>query len=210
MSLKHLILRTLAVASLGVGLAFAPAAQAQTSQGYTTIEPTQPSDTTGKVEVLEFFAYSCPYCFKLEPLTAEFSKDMPEGAVFKRVPIAFNASMADLQKLYYSLEALDRLDLHSKVFETIHNQRKPIYEFKAIADWIETEGVDRKEFEAVFNSFGVNNKVRRANDLAKNYKIEGTPTLAIGGRYITSPSIAGSYEGSIALARELLETSLKQ
>lgn len=208
MSLKPLLLRSLAVASLAAGLAFAPAGHAQAEQNYVTVEPAQPSDTAGKVEVLEFFAYTCPHCYTMEPMTAKWSQTLPENVVFKRVPVAFNAGMADLQKLYYSLEALDRLDLHEKVFQAIHRQRKRIYEFDAMADWIADQGVDRRQFEAAFKSFGINNKVARANELAKNYNIEGTPSLAIGGRYVTSPSMTGTYENAIVEAQNRLDAVL--
>lgn len=208
MSLKQLILRTLAVASIGAGLAFAPATYAQADARYVTVEPAQPSDTAGKVEVLEFFAYTCPHCYTMEPMTAKWAQTLPENVAFKRVPVAFNAGMADLQKLYFSLEALDRLDLHPKVFQAIHRERKRIYDFDAMADWMETQGVKRSDFEAAFKSFGINNKVSRANELAKNYNIEGTPSIAIGGRYVTSPSQTGTYEGTIEEAQARLEAVL--
>lgn len=207
MSLKHPILRSVAIASLAAGLAFAPA-HARSADGHVMIEPAQPSDTAGKIEVLEFFAYSCPHCYTMEPMTTKWSQALPENVVFKRVPVAFNASMADLQKLYYSLEALDRLDLHPKAFQAIHRERKRIYDFDAIADWIETQGVDRRQFQAAFNSFGINNKVTRANELTRNYNIEGTPSLAVGGRYVTSPSMTGTYEGAIVEAQRLLDNIL--
>jgi len=208
MSLKQLILRTAAIASLGLGLAFAPAVQAQNGSSYVTIEPAQPSDTAGKVEVLEFFAYTCPHCATMEPMVARWSQTLPDNVVVKHVPVAFNAGMADLQKLFYSLEALDRLDLHPKVFQAIHRERKRIYNFDAITDWVETQGVDRQQFEAAFQSFGINNKVARANELAKTYKVEGTPSLAIGGRYVTSPSMTGTYEGAISEAQRRLDAVL--
>lgn len=208
MSMKQLFFRSLAVASLAAGLAFAPASHARSDSRYVTLEPAQPSDTTGKVEVLEFFAYTCPHCFAIEPLTAKWSQTLPENVAFKRVPVGFNAGMADLQKLYYSLEALNRLDLHEKVFVAMHRERKRITNFNAMVDWVETQGVDRKEFEAAFKSFGINNKVARANELTKSYKIDSTPSLAVGGRYVTSPGMAGSYEGAVDEAQKRLEAVL--
>src|SRR3546814_20567199 len=77
--------------------------------------------------------------------------------------------------LFRSLEAMNRLDLHDDFFKTIHVQRKRIYDADAIADWVASQGVDRKAFMDVFNSFGIKSKVMRANELAKVYKIEGTP-----------------------------------
>ena len=209
MSLKQVFHRIVVAAFLGAGLAFAPLGHAQ-SPAYVTIDPAQPSDTKGKIEVLEFFAYTCPHCYAMEPLTAKWAETLPENVVLKRVPVAFNAGMADLQKLYFSLEVLDRLDLHKEVFYTLHRDRKRMYDFKAIANWIEEKGVDRKQFESVFQSFGVNNKAARANALVDTYNIEGTPSVAIGGRYVTSPSMTGTYEGTITEAQRRLDAVLAQ
>ncbi|HUG57921.1 MAG TPA: thiol:disulfide interchange protein DsbA/DsbL, partial [Candidimonas sp.] len=174
------------------------------------IEPAQPSDTSGKIEVLEFFAYTCSHCNAMEPMVEAWAKTLPENVVLKQVPVAFNASMADLQKLYYSLESLNRLDLHPAVFKAIHDEKKRIYDAKAITDWVVSKGVDRKAFEDVFNSFGINSKVMRADELAKVYKIEGTPSIAVGGQYVTSPSMTNSYEGAIAQAQKLVDMVSKK
>src|SRR5690606_32192896 len=198
MSLKKLLLRTFAVAALSAGAMFAPLSGALAAERYITIEPAQPSDTTGKIEVLEFFAYTCPHCNTIEPMVQSWAKTLPDNVVLKPVPVAFNASMADLQKLYYSLESLGRLDLHDDVFKAIHVERKRIYDAKAIIDWVAEQGVDRTAFEDVFNSFGVNSKVMRADELAKLYAIDGTPSIAVGGQYVTSPTLTNSYEGTIA------------
>lgn len=208
MSLKHPILRTLAAASLLAGLALAPAGQAQ--QRFNTLEPAQPSDTAGKVEVLEFFAYTCPHCFTMEPMTAKWAQSFPDNVAFKRVPVAFNANMAGLQKMYYTLEALDRLDLHEKFFAALHRERQRLYDLDAMADWAAKQGIDRQQFEATFNSFGITNKVTRANELVKSYKVDSTPTLAVGGRYTTSPGMTGTYESAITEAQSLLEKVLAQ
>jgi len=205
MSLKFALVRTFAIAALGMA-ALLPPAQAQSSQRHAVVDPAQPSDTPGKTEVLEFFAYSCPHCAAMEPMVEKWTKGLPENVVFKPVPVAFNASMADLQKLYYSLESLDRLDLHPAVFRAIHQEHKRIYDAKAIADWVVEQGVDRAKFEAVFNSFGVQSKVTRADELARNYNIEGTPSLAVGGKYVVSPSMTNSYQGTIDEAQALLDS----
>ena len=209
MSLKQVFHRIFVAVLLGAGLAFAPLGHAQ-SQAYITIDPAQPSDTKDKIEVLEFFAYSCPHCYAMEPLVAKWTQTLPENVVLKRVPVAFNAGMEDLQRLYFTLEVLNRLDLHQEVFNTLHRDRKRMYDFKSIANWIESKGVDRKEFESVFNSFGVNNKVSRANALVDTYNVQGTPSLAIGGRYVTSPSMTGTYEGTITEAQRRLDAVLAQ
>lgn len=204
-NITHLLTRILALATLSVATLLAPAAHGQSGQKHTTISVPQPSDVPGKIQVLEFFAYSCPHCATMEPMVEAWVKTLPENVVFAGVPVAFNASMADLQKLYYTLDALDRLDLHPKVFDAIHKQRKRIYDAKAITDWAVEQGIDRAQFEAAFNSFGINAKVARANELAQKYEIEGTPSLAVDGKYVTSPSMTGSYQGTIDEAQKILD-----
>jgi len=213
MSLKNSFIRILTVIAFSSGTAFfamAAHAQAPASNQHVVIEPAQPSDTPNKIEVLEFFAYTCPHCYAIEPLIEKWTPTLPENVVFRPVPVAFNASMADLQKLYYSLESLGRLDLHPAVFKAIHDQRQRIYNAKAISDWVAGQGVDRAKFDGVFNSFGITTKVMRANELAKNYKIEGTPSLAIAGKYVTSPTLTQSYEATIAEAQRLVELVTKK
>ncbi|MFT0532174.1 thiol:disulfide interchange protein DsbA/DsbL [Castellaniella hirudinis] len=193
--------------SLLLGLAALAMAPAQAAP-FDTLEPIQPSDTPGKVEVLEFFSYTCPHCAKIEPLVEKWLPTLPDTVVFKGVPVAFNASMKDLQKLYYALEAIDRMDLHAAVFQAIHDQRENLFEAKDIIDWVAKQGVDRQAFTDTFNSFGVQTKVTRADELAKSYKIDGTPSFAIGGQYVTSPSHTGSYQGAIDEADKLVKQVL--
>lgn len=175
---------------------------------FTTLEQAQPSDTPGKVEVLEFFSYTCPHCNAIEPLVDAWRKDLPEAAVFKGVPVAFNASMRDQQKLYYALEAMDRLDLHPLVFKAIHSEHIDLYNENEITNWVVKQGLDRDEFTDVFNSFGVQTRAARANELAKAYEIESTPSFAVAGRYITSPAQAGGYQQAIDETDRLLSEAL--
>jgi len=205
MSFKAIFLRALSALALSTAF-IAPSALAQS---HTVVDPAQPSDTAGKTEILEFFAYSCPHCATMEPLVEKWAESLPEDTVLKRVPVAFNASMTDLQRLYYSLEALGRLDLHPAVFKAIHQERKRIYTEDTIVDWVADQGVDKAKFQSVFHSFGVNTKITRANELADTYDVQGTPSLAIGGKFVTSPSMTGSYQGTIDEAQRLLD-SLKQ
>lgn len=206
MSMKHLSRHVLVLIALTACMLFASAAQAQkNADGYQTLQNTQPSETSGKVEILEFFAYTCPHCKTMEPMVAKWAETLPEDVALQRVPVAFNASMVDLQKLYYTLENLDRLDLHPAVFKAIHDERKEIFTDSAIIEWAAEQGLDKQNFADIFNSFGIQARVTRADDLAKNYQIEGTPSIAVGGKYVTSPSLANGYEGALQVADKLVE-----
>ncbi|AZY50681.1 thiol:disulfide interchange protein DsbA/DsbL [Bordetella avium] len=202
--LSSSISRLLAAAALAATTFFAPASHAE-GNAYVTLSPALPSDTPGKIEVLEFFAYTCPHCAAIEPMVEDWAKTKPEDVVLKQVPIAFNAGMKPLQQLYYTLMALDRPDLHIKVFNAIHGERKRLFDKKAMGDWVASQGVDRAKFDAVFDSFSVQTQVQRANQLAEAYRIDGTPSFGVGGKFLTSPVLAGnSYEGAIKEINKLI------
>ncbi|MFA5520847.1 MAG: thiol:disulfide interchange protein DsbA/DsbL [Castellaniella sp.] len=195
----------LALFALITGLLLTPFTPAQAADpSYRTLKAAQPSETTGKIEVLEFFAYTCPHCKTMEPLVSRWARTLPEDVVLQRVPVAFNAGMEDLQKLYYTLENLDRLDLHEAFFKAIHNEHREIFTAPAIIDWAVEQGLDRQVFTDVFSSFGIQARVGRANELARNYEIDGTPSYAVGGRFVTSPAQAKGYDASLKVAGELI------
>jgi len=202
--LLKLFTRFFAGGALAIALSLAPAVHAQ-GAAYTEINPPQPTDSPGKIEVLEFFAYTCPHCKALEPLLQSWARQLPSDVVVHQVPIAFNAGMKPLQQLYYSLEIMDRLDLHEKVFTAIHDEHKRLLNKSSIVDWAADQGLDRAKFEAVFDSFGVQSKVLRADQLAQAYHIDGTPTVAVNGRYITSPASTGGYQQTVAQADKLVQ-----
>ncbi len=170
---------------------------------YVELSPAQPTEP-GKIEVQEFFSYACSHCAVIEPLLQKWMKTVPADVVVKHVPVAFNASMKPLQRLYYTLEAMDRLDLHLKVFDAIHEQKKRLFTKAEITTWIVSQGVDRAKFEAAFESFGVSSKAGRADQLVTAYRVQGTPTMSVAGRFVTSPSEAGGYQETIDVASGLI------
>ena len=188
-------------AALGFGLltlaATAAPEQPQAGRDYRVLEKPQPTESGERVEVIEFFWYSCPHCNSLEPDLNQWLKKQGDKVAFKRVPVAFRDSMVPQQKLFYTLEAMGQVEnLHAKVFNAIHVQRKRLDREDAIIDWIATQGVDKKKFLDVYNSFGVQSKVRRAAQLQQAYRVDGVPMLAVAGRYLTAPYIVSESIGN--------------
>ena len=124
----------------------------------------------------------------------------------RRVPVAFNTGMQAQQRLYYSLEALNKVDeLHPRVFAAIHTQRQPLTTEKQIKNWIAAQGVDAALFGKAYQSFGVNTSVSRAKSLMDAYGVKGVPAVAVGGKYLTSPSLAGSNAATLQVLDFLIE-----
>jgi thiol:disulfide interchange protein DsbA len=64
-------------------------------------------------------------------------------------------------------------------------------------------GVSKADFQKVFSSFGVESKVRRAEELNKGYRITGTPTFVVNGKYVTDVRMAGSEENLFKVLNQL-------
>ena len=212
MRLTKLIPRLLATLGLGLAMTGAMASPAAPQNGieYRTLERAQPTDGGNKIEVTEFFWYSCPHCYVLEPTLAEWVKKQGDKIDFKRVPINVRDTFIPQQKLYYALEAMGKSEeLQRKIFNAIHVERQALDTDATILDFVGKQGIDKQKFTATYNSFGTSSKVKRALVLQEAYKIDGVPTLAIDGKYITSPSIVGNAMGG-RQPEQVLATSTMQ
>lgn len=182
-----------------------PAAALEAGKDYLAISPAQPTDSKGKVEVLEFFAYTCPHCFDLEPELHAWAKKLPKDVVLKRVPAVFSEKWEPMARAFYSLETLGMLDkLHVDVFEALHVKNQNLTPPDAFFSWASARGLDRKRVQDVYNSFGVTMKVARAKQLSTSYKLSGVPALVVNGKYLTSGSMTGSHAKTLEAVDSLI------
>ena len=193
-------------------LALATAARAQ-GQGqppregvdYLLLDKPAPTEAAGKIEVVEFFWYSCPHCNRFEPQLDEWAKKMPKDVSLRRAPIAFRPDFEPQQRLYFVLEALNKVEeLHKKVFYAIHVEKQALNTLPQIADWVEKQGINKAKFTEAYNSFPVATKTRKATLLQDSYKVDGVPALGVGGRFYTSGSIAQTMERALVVTDYLV------
>ncbi len=199
---RRLLLSLLA----GLGLA----AGAAHAQQYTLLNPPQPTDGGGKVEVIEFFSYACPHCYKLDPFLESWLKKAPADVVFKRVPGAGSDSWTQLAILYYSLEAMGKLEaLHAKAFAAMHDSGVNLASPKIRAEWLAKNGVDAAQYQAVEKSFSVQSKISRAKQLMGAYKVDGVPMVVVNGKYVTSNANAGGPDRVVEVLDTLVAMARK-
>jgi thiol:disulfide interchange protein DsbA len=173
---------------------------------YLKLDRPVPTDSeAGKIQLIEFFWYSCPHCNAFEPTFAQWVKNAPKDVVVQRMPVAFRDDFAPQQRLYFALEAMGLLEkLHAKVFQAIHVERLPLNTDASIVNWIEKQGVDASKFADTAKSFGVASKLKRAVQLQNDFKIEGVPSLGVAGKYYVDGTSAGTMERALQVAESLL------
>lgn len=184
----------------------APAHSQVQGQDYELLTPPQAASTQDKVEVIEFFSYACPHCYQMQPHVVKWAAELPANAAFVRVPVSFGRrEWGQLSRAFYTLEAtgdLQRLD--DALFEAIHKQRRPLFNLDQLAGWAAENGVDAGKFRAAFDSPGVSAKALRAEQLSRDYKVNGVPSLVVDGKYIAK---GPTHADMLKIARQLVDKS---
>ncbi len=195
-----------ASAALWGASAHAQASKPKAGTDYQVLDPRAPVEAgAGKIEVVEFFWYSCPHCNAFEPTLQAWISKLPKDVAFRRAPVAFQDSFVPQQRLYFTLEAMGLVDkLHAKVFAAIHGEKKNLSSAEAIVEWVGQHGVDKAQFVQQYNSFTVVTKVSKATQLQNAYKVEGVPALGVAGRYYTDGSIAGTMPRALQVVDALV------
>jgi thiol:disulfide interchange protein DsbA len=177
---------------------------------YKLLEAPQPTGVAnGKVEVLEVFWYGCGHCFALDPTLESWAAGKPANVEFVRMPVIWGPQHRQHAKLFYTLQALHKPELHIKVFETIHEQGAPLMsrndtEARAMHfGFLSTHGVTEKEFDAAYDSMSVASNVRRAEELGKKYSVASVPLIIVNGKFSTGVTEAGGPTQLISLINDL-------
>ena len=164
---------------------------AQANGAFSELKPPLHVESDGKIEVLEFFWYGCIHCYNLEPKLDAWLKNLPKDVQFRRVPAVLSDRWGHDATIFYAFEAMGLLDkLHRPFFEAIHVNRLRTDNAASLNGWLEKQGLDPKKVNEVARSFGVQSKVKRAIRLTSDYRIEGTPAMAVHGRYTVPASDA--------------------
>jgi len=171
----------------------------------------QATETGDKIEVLEFFWYGCPHCFSFEPFIKSWKKTKPTNVEFTRIPAIFRPDWEVQARAYYALSNMGIIeDLHGKIFDAINKDKKKLNKPELMADFLEKNGVDKKEYLKEYYSFAVDGMVRKAKKKQKAYKIQGVPTVIVNGKYQTSGSMSGSYDNLVKIINYLIEKETKK
>jgi thiol:disulfide interchange protein DsbA len=126
-----------------------------------------------------------------------------------RVPVIWGPPHMQHARLYYTLQALGRSDLHPKVFDAMHRDGVML---SADSDeqaralqlaFLKQHGVSEQQFNAAYDSVEVLNNVKRAQTLTGRYEVGSVPVVIVNGTYSTSVSQAGGTEQLLILINDL-------
>ena len=179
---------------------------AQAEDPFTRIVPAQPTQSVDKIEVLEVFYYGCSHCYDFEPYVKKWLASKPDDVDFRRMPGIFSKNWAPLAKAFFTAEKMGVLDkIHTPLFNAIHQEHKHLHTEEALKDFFVSKGIDGDKFIKIFNSSEIEIKFKQAFVMGKRYKLTGVPAAIINGKYMTSGSLAGSYDNLLKTIDDLVD-----
>ncbi len=208
--------------ALGGGLLAAgtlPAQSWREGVHYQRINPPVASPLPGRVEVVEFFWYGCPLCNAFEPALLAWTQRLPSWVAFRKQHLFLREATRPHQRLFYTLDAMGvESRFRPAIFAAMHERRLPLDTPKAMIELLKPLGLDVARFESTWKAFEPKAfsaaRIENANRQAgQAYKVNGVPTLAIGGRFLISPPEASERRAetpvgasALRLADHLLST----
>lgn len=178
--------------------------QPRVNYEYRLIEP-QPVETGDKIEVVDFFWYGCPYCNALQPALAAWDQRKPADVVLRHIPAILRDTWAPHARIFYTLEAIGEVErLHQRVYYGYHVDELHMSKPDVMAEWAVKNGIDSKKWLDAYSSPEVDHKVQRALELTRLYNVQGTPSLVVDGRYLTSSNMAETVPGVIPILDDLV------
>jgi protein dithiol oxidoreductase (disulfide-forming) len=189
---------------------------------YFLLRPALPTSVApGKVEVTEVFSYACPACDRFYPVVDRLRSELPANVEFNFVPAAFHAEedWPMFQRAFYAAQVLD-IDkrTHDAMFDAVWKTGElAVFDprtqrLKVPAPGIEdaarfyarVAGVKPEAFVATANSFGVDVKIRQAEQFIRSAQVGETPTIIVNGKYRVTIAAAGGDDQLIELVKYLV------
>ena len=144
--------------------------------------PHRPGD---KIEVVEYFSYTCVHCKTFDPEIEEWAAEQESDVEFRRQPASFTPIAAVLAQTYFALEEAGALEQnHTRIFRAIHDNGRQFLTPEMVADFVDGRGITRDEFLQAFNAPDVRRAMRRAEREQRIYQVSATPSMIVADRYV--------------------------
>ena len=182
--------RVLALTGLACAIGFAnmsvQAADYVAGKDYKVLD--NPEKISGDaIIVREFFWYGCPHCYSLNPHMEKWAKTKDKDVAFFKTTAALNPVWESSARGFYTAQLLGYEDkTHDALFDAIHKDGKKLFDQASLANWYASQGVDKKKFNSLYNSFAVGTKIGRSQAGAKRYQLTGVPAVVVQGKYVVS------------------------
>lgn len=200
--------KTLIVAALLLLSQFSYSQDFQEGRDYSTLEGQGAAESPG---VVEYFSFSCPGCFAMEPYIKALDEKLALSAFsskVRRVHTPFGGQKATLsQKAFALLSVLDAEQHHYAIFKRVQVERNVFNDESELIDYFQTLGYQRTLIEGALTSFTLDSLLRKMDSESKKLKIMTVPSLVVNGRFQINIKMIKSHQDLQTLVQYLLDLS---
>ncbi|MEV0203986.1 thiol:disulfide interchange protein DsbA/DsbL [Streptomyces sp. NPDC050788] len=161
-------------------------------------------------QVVEVFWYDCPDSYAFEKPLEDWAARQHPAVKVVRIPAAWPDQPDQLAyaRLFYTL---DRLGLAERealaVFRAVRDRHQSLTTEKKVLAWAAGQGLDVDAVRGAYRSGAVTDAVKAAPALRERYQVVEEPTVVVGGRFRTSPFLAGSDAATVSALDHLYRTA---
>jgi thiol:disulfide interchange protein DsbA len=161
------------------------------------------SESNPVKEIVEYFSFSCPGCYALEPHVEALREQLPTMN-FRRVHLPFGGRKAGVsQKAFAVLELLDGAQHYQSVFDRIHLEKNVFDSDEELTSFVRGLGYSELQVNQALNSFSADSMLRKMTNEAKKMNIRSVPTMIVNGRYQVNIGSVYSSNNLAALVKYL-------
>ncbi len=158
-----------------------------------------------KVEVIEFFWYGCPHCYRLEGSLNNWFEKNSDHVELTKIPANLGNKSLAHAKVFFTAEKLGILEsIHPIIYDAIHKKNKSLSSISSIRKIFIEAGISALDFDTTYSSSEVREKIRYAQALWNSFGLKGVPAIIINRKYGTSLSLAGGSEQMFGVMNMLI------
>lgn len=153
---------------------------------YVVLDKPIPQLHKDKVEVLEFFSYSCIHCSHLEPYMLKEMKSFAPDTYLRPVHVVWD------DDVYYNLARVAaavnstnmKLQADPLIFDAIFNKHIELWRPEVFNKWaVQQTAFDGQKLVKSYNSLENAAAATSMRKMGEKYNILSTPTVIVGGKY---------------------------
>ena len=177
--------------SLVLGQAVAAAQPVVEGTDYTVLTtPVQKTpEPKGKVNVKEFFSFTCIHCKDVDPMVEGIL--IPNKKIdMSKIHVTWDATTSNYAKLNATLQLMKLNNLYTPAF-TATFARQDLNDQTILKAFLSQNGLNADQvnkFMSTYGSFTVNSKVSEYKSQMNTYNITGTPTFIVADTYVVKPA----------------------
>lgn len=199
---------TLLAATLMMTCGMAQAAQENVD--YEVLKQPIPQLQKDKIEVLEFFSYTCAHCYHLDPILLKQTKSFASDTYLRPVHVYWDDSFFNLEKIAAAVNTTGlKQQADMPIFNAIFQDRLDLSDPQVFRSWAAKQtAFDGAKLLKAYDSLDNTAKATEMKNLSVAYNIDQTPLVIVGGKY--QMIFPDGFEAGMKSLNEVIEKVRKE